>query len=96
MADLLDRLAESLERSPLVHFFETRFREQPDRLLKDLTVEATGPDRQIKINGKWVVNFGSDSFLGLDRDPRVLEAVRRGLDRWGTHNGTSQAFSSVA
>ena len=43
-----------------------------------------------------MVNFGSDSFLGLDQDPRVLEAVRRGLERWGTHNGTSRAFSSVA
>src|SRR5262249_38384373 len=38
---------------------------------------------------------GSDSFLGLDRDPRVQDAVRRGLDRWGTHNGASRAFFSV-
>ena len=43
-----------------------------------------------------MVNFGSDSFLGLDQDPRVQDAVRRGLDRWGTHNGSSRAFASVA
>jgi 7-keto-8-aminopelargonate synthetase-like enzyme len=42
-----------------------------------------------------VTNFGSDSFLGLDQDPRVQEAVVRGVARWGTHNGASRAFSSV-
>ena len=47
------------------------------------------------VNGRRVINFGSDSFLGLDQDPRVQEAVRRGLRRWGTHNGSSRAFSSV-
>jgi len=96
MSDLLDRLTTSLERSPLVQFYETGLRAHPELLLKNLTMEAVGPDRQIKLNGRWVVNFGSDSFLGLDQDPRVLDAVRRGLVRWGTHNGTSRAFSSVA
>jgi 7-keto-8-aminopelargonate synthetase-like enzyme len=96
MSDLLDQLTASLERSPLVQFYETGLRAHPELLLKNLTMEAVGPDRQIKLNGRWVVNFGSDSFLGLDQDPRVLDAVRRGLDRWGTHNGTSRAFSSVA
>ena len=47
------------------------------------------------MGGRRVVNFGSDSFLGLDRDPRVQAAVRRGLRRWGTHNGASRAFASV-
>ena len=42
-----------------------------------------------------VINFGSDSFLGLDQDPRVQEALRRGISKWGTHNGASRAFSSV-
>jgi glycine C-acetyltransferase len=96
MADILDRLAASLEQTPLVHFYQSAFQDYPDRLLKNLTLEAVGPDRQVKLNGRWVVNFGSDSFLGLDQDPRVQNAIRRGLDRWGTHNGTSRAFSSVA
>jgi glycine C-acetyltransferase len=42
-----------------------------------------------------VINFGSDSFLGLDQDPRVREALERGARTWGTHNGTSRAFASV-
>ena len=48
-----------------------------------------------QIGGQWVRNFGSDSFLGLDQDPRVQAAVARGVREWGTHNGTSRAFSSV-
>ncbi len=96
MPDVLERLTESLEQDPLVHYFEAAFRNYPDLLLKDMTLEAVGPDRQAKLNGRWVVNFGSDSFLGLDQDPRVQDAVRRGLDRWGTHNGSSRAFASVA
>jgi 7-keto-8-aminopelargonate synthetase-like enzyme len=47
------------------------------------------------VNGHCVINFGSDSFLGLDQDPRVQEAVIRGVKRWGTHNGASRAFSCV-
>src|SRR5206468_1438106 len=39
--------------------------------------------------------FGSDSFLGLDQDPRVQEAIRRGVAAWGAHNGASRAFASV-
>ena len=96
MADLIARLAESLECDPLVHYFEGAFQDYPDLLMKDMTLEEVGPDRHAKLNGRWVVTFGSDSFLGLDQDPRVWDAVRRGVDRWGTHNGSSRAFSSVA
>src|SRR5262249_21820103 len=58
-------------------------------------VERVFPNRRIVIRGRKVVNFGSDSFLGLDEDPRVQEALVRGVRRWGTHNGASRAFASV-
>ena len=38
--------------------------------MKDVTVEEVGPDRTMRIGGKWIRNFGSDSFLGLDQHPR--------------------------
>src|SRR5687767_10682828 len=95
MPDPLDTLATALEGSLLVRYLGGFFRDHPDLHMKDMTAEAVGPDRLVKIDGRWVVNFGSDSFLGLDQDPRLHAAVRRGLDRWGTHNGSSRAFSSV-
>ncbi|HEY3787883.1 MAG TPA: aminotransferase class I/II-fold pyridoxal phosphate-dependent enzyme, partial [Urbifossiella sp.] len=53
------------------------------------------PNRTFQMSGAWVTNFGSDSFLGFDQDPRVQEAIEQGVRDWGTHNGSSRAFSSV-
>ncbi len=64
--------------------------------LKDVLVDWTDDERRTRINGREVVNFGSDSLLGLDRDSRIQKALVDGLKPWGTHNGASRAFSSVA
>ena len=91
----MDKLGDALRRNTLVRIIEQFGQEHSDSHLKDLVIDEAGPGRMIKVLGRRVVNFGSDSFLGLDRDPRVQEAVRRGLRRWGTHNGSSRAFASV-
>jgi glycine C-acetyltransferase len=91
----MDKLGDALRRNTLVRIVEQFGEEHADCHLKDLVIDEAGPGREIKVLGRRVVNFGSDSFLGLDRDPRVQEAVRRGLRRWGTHNGSSRAFASV-
>ena len=91
----LDRLIDSLAGTGMTRFFRRLFDDYPDLLMKDQTVEAVGPDRTFRIAGRWVVNFGSDSFLGLDQDPRIQDAIARGVRDWGTHNGSSRAFSSV-
>ena len=91
----LDRQLSSLARSGMTRVFQKLFDDYPDLLMKDQTVEAVRPDRTFRMAGQWVVNFGSDSFLGLDHDPRVQEAIERAVRDWGTHNGSSRAFSSV-
>lgn len=91
----VDRLIHALAGTGMTRFFRRMFDDYPDLLMKDLTVEAVGPDRLFKLSGRWVTNFGSDSFLGLDQDPRVRTAVERGVRTWGTHNGSSRAFTSV-
>ena len=63
--------------------------------LMDLVMEQCDDERRCRIQGRTVVNFGSDSFLGLDRDPRVQRAIAEALPEWGTHNGSSRSFSSV-
>jgi 7-keto-8-aminopelargonate synthetase-like enzyme len=95
MSSPLDRLIGSLARTGMTRFFQRLFADYPDLLMKDQTVEAVRPDRTFKLAGRWVTNFGSDSFLGLDQDPRVQGAVERGVRDWGTHNGSSRAFASV-
>lgn len=91
----LDRLIDSLAETGLTRFFRRLFEDYPDLLMKDQTVEAVRPDRTFRIAGKWLVNFGSDSFLGLDQDARLRDAIERGVRDWGSHNGSSRAFSSV-
>lgn len=91
----LHKLTQAVRQHALVRFMEHYAREFPDAHLKDLVVDALGPNREMEVDGRRVINFGSDSFLGLDQDPRVLEAIKRGLERWGSHNGASRAFASV-
>lgn len=91
----MQKLASVLRRNGLVRFIEHYAELFPDSHLKDVVVEQMGANRQIRVQGRPVINFGSDSFLGLDQDPRVKEAVIRGIHQWGTHNGASRAFSSV-
>ena len=64
--------------------------------LKDLRVDGMDEHRRMQVGEHTLVNFGSDSFLGLDQDPQVQRALVEALEEWGTHNGASRAFSSVA
>lgn len=91
----MEKLARALRQNTLVRIIEQFGEEHPDSHLKDLVIDESGPGRRIVVGGRPLVNFGSDSFLGLDQDGRVQEAIRRGLSRWGTHNGASRAFASV-
>ena len=58
-------------------------------------MECNNPDRVVRFMGQEIINFGSDSFLGLDQDERVKTALKNGVDRWGAHHGASRMFSSV-
>ncbi|MBY0525976.1 MAG: pyridoxal phosphate-dependent aminotransferase family protein [Gemmataceae bacterium] len=91
----MQKLAHALRQNGLIRFIEHFAEQFPDNHLKDLAVDMLGPDRRMAVAGHEVINFGSDSFLGLDQDPRVIEAVKHGVEKWGTHNGASRAFASV-
>jgi 7-keto-8-aminopelargonate synthetase-like enzyme len=91
----MQHLAAVLRQNGLIRFIEHFAELFPTTHLKDVTVDQLGPNREMVVAGRRIINFGSDSFLGLDQDPRVHEAVRRGVERWGAHNGASRAFSSV-
>jgi glycine C-acetyltransferase len=91
----MQHLASALRQNGLIRFIEHFAELFPTSHLKDLVVDRIGPNRVIEVAGRAVVNFGSDSFLGLDQDPRVQQAIRRGVATWGAHNGASRAFASV-
>jgi 7-keto-8-aminopelargonate synthetase-like enzyme len=91
----MQNLAQAIRQHGLVRFVEHYAQEYPDAHLKDVIVDYLGPHREMEVAGQRVVNFGSDSFLGLDQDPRIQASIMRGVRRWGAHNGASRAFASV-
>ncbi len=91
----LQKLAQAMHQHGLVRFMAHYAREYPETHLKDLVVDHLGPHREMDVKGRRVINFGSDSFLGLDQDPRVQAAIAHGVKRWGAHNGASRMFASV-
>jgi len=44
----------------------------------------SGQDPVVKMNGKNVLMFGSNSYLGLSDDPRLKEAAKKAIDKYGT------------
>src|SRR5262245_2315057 len=91
----MEQLGLAIRKHGLLRFVDHFAKEFPGTHLKDMVVDGLGPHREMEVQGRQVINFGSDSFLGLDQDPRLREAVNRGVRQWGTHNGASRAFASV-
>jgi 7-keto-8-aminopelargonate synthetase-like enzyme len=89
----LDNLALGLRQSKLVRFYEFADAHFGSLHLKELDVAEVGPHREMYVGGKQLVNFGFDSFLGLDQDERVKRALVRGAREWGTQFGASRAFA---
>jgi 8-amino-7-oxononanoate synthase len=51
-------------------------------LLDAIIEEIDG--RRIRVGERWLTDFASCNYLGLDLDREVIEAIPAYLDRWGT------------
>jgi len=59
-------------------------------------------DTVVIMNGKKVLMFGSNSYLGLSNHPRIKEAAKKAIDKYGTScsgsrflNGTLDAHLAL-
>ncbi len=44
----------------------------------------SGQDTEVIIDGKRVLMFGSNSYLGLTNHPKIIEASKKAIDKYGT------------
>lgn len=44
---------------------------------------------KVQVNGKLLINFCSNDYLGLANHPKVIEACKKALDRYGVGSGAS-------
>jgi 8-amino-7-oxononanoate synthase len=49
---------------------------------------AAGP--RVRVGGRELLQFASNNYLGLANDPRVKEAARRAIEKWGWGAGASR------
>ena len=50
--------------------------------------------RDIRIGDKWLTDYASCNYLGLDLDDEIIEAIPEYLARWGTHPSWSRLLGS--
>ena len=58
-------------------------------------IDEAGPGPRIVVNGRPADQFRLGQLPGAGPGPAGAGGIRRGLARWGTHNGSSRAFASV-
>lgn len=63
------------------------------RLRQCVAFDGQGP--QGLVNGREVVSFASNDYLGLTQHPRVREAAHAAIDRWGTGAGASRLVTGT-
>ncbi len=54
------------------------------------TLDAFGPEGTLTADGREVVSFASNDYLGLTAHPAVIAAAHDALDRWGAGAGSAR------
>jgi 8-amino-7-oxononanoate synthase len=54
---------------------------------------ASAQGRELVVNGKQLLNFCSNDYLGLANDERVRAAFKQGIDDWGAGSGAAHLVS---
>jgi 8-amino-7-oxononanoate synthase len=53
-------------------------------------LDAAGPEGKLAPDGRPVVSFASNDYLGLTQHPAVVQAAHAALDRWGAGSGSAR------
>ena len=75
--------------------FETLAQELQNLAARDLRrqlteVEEVLPGGKVRVGGRVLLNLSSNDYLGLSRDPRLIDATQKATARWGVGAGASR------
>ena len=62
-------------------------------LKRELRWVGSMQDREILLDGKRVVNFASNDYLGLASHPEISAAMKGAVDEWGAGSGASRLIT---
>ena len=63
------------------------------RLFRTRRVVESPQGREVVVDGRTLLNFSSNDYLGLASDPRIAQAFQDGIRTWGTGSGASHLIS---
>ena len=50
--------------------------------------------RKVKVDDRWIFDFASCNYLGIDLEPEIMEAIPPALQKWGVHPSWTRAVAS--
>ncbi|WP_428263912.1 aminotransferase class I/II-fold pyridoxal phosphate-dependent enzyme [Haliangium sp.] len=81
------------------NFIDTIYQVFDDGIKRGIAQLSTSDDRldgrALTIGRQRVLNFGSCSYMGLETDARLVEAVKAAVDRFGSQFSSSRAYLSL-
>ena len=87
----------STERpDPLAWIDDELVQLEREGLRRRLVVRESPQAATVTIDGRELVNFGSNDYLGLASDPRLAAAAKAAIDREGWGSGASPVVSGRA
>ena len=63
------------------------------QLFRTRRIIESPQSREIVVDGRPLLNFSSNDYLGLASDPRIAHAFQEGIRKWGTGSGASHLIS---
>ncbi|MBT4277286.1 pyridoxal phosphate-dependent aminotransferase family protein [Candidatus Falkowbacteria bacterium] len=64
-----------------------------EELYPDMPVVNSPHKPEVVVNGKKVIIFASNNYLGMTTDKRVIEAAKKGAEKWGIGNGSARLLT---
>ncbi|MBF0464350.1 MAG: 8-amino-7-oxononanoate synthase [Nitrospirae bacterium] len=75
---------------PLTRFVQRLAELKNENLYRTITDRESAQGRVISLNGKTLINFSSNDYLGLSYNPEIIEHTKKYLQKFGTGGGSSR------